>query len=123
MRTLRRHNRMMALIQELNSRMMELELVLNSRMMELVLNSHMMELVLNSCMMELVLNNRSLELDCIEVLELGSKLVLLEHSNCWPSMHGALRAIRRRIRKPCLREAWPKCLADRRNLPLQRIRS
>jgi hypothetical protein len=63
------------------------------------------------------------ELGSTLVLELGSKLVQ-EHSNRWPSLHGAWRAIRRRcIPNPCLREAWPKGLVDRRNLPLQRTRS
>jgi len=65
-----------------------------------------------------------LELGSKLELELGSKLVLLEHSNLWPSLHEAWRTIRRRcIPNPCLREAWQKGLADRRNLPLQRIRS
>ena len=92
--------------------------------MELVLHnrSEVLELS-NSEVLELS-NSEVLELGNSEVLELGSKLVLLVHSNRWPSLHGAWRTIRRRCNpNPCLREAWPKGLADRRNLPLQRIRS
>ena len=117
--------------------MMELVLHNRSEVLELG-NSEVLELG-NSEVLELG-NSEVLELGSSEVLELGSKLVqelgssvvlelgsklvLLEHSNRWPSLHGAWRAIRRRcIPNPCLREAWPKGLADRRNLPLQRIRS
>ena len=92
--------------------------------MELVLHnrSEVLELS-NSEVLELG-NSEVLELGSKLVLELGSKLVLLVHSNRWPSLHGAWRTIRRRCNpNPCLREAWPKGLADRRNLPLQRIRS
>ena len=101
-----------------NSEVLELS---NSEVLELS-NSEVLELG-NSEVLELG-NSEVLELGSKLVLELGSKLVLLVHSNRWPSLHGAWRTIRRRCNpNPCLREAWPKGLADRRNLPLQRIRS
>ena len=101
--------------------MMELVLHNRSEVLELG-NSEVLELG-NSEVLELG-NSEVLELGSKLVLELGSKLVLLVHSNRWPSLHGAWRTIRRRCNpNPCLREAWPKGLADRRNLPLQRIRS
>ena len=104
----------------LHNRSLELELGSNE-VLELG-SSEVLEL--DSMLVLELGSSEVLELDSTLVLELGSKLVLLEHSNRWPSLHGAWRAIRRRcIPNPCLREAWPKGLADRRNLPLQRIRS
>ena len=121
MLTWQRHNRKMELVQELHNRMMELEL--HNRSLVLVLGSSEV-LELDSKLVLELDSNEVLELGSNEVLELGSKLVLLEHSNRWPSSREAWRAIRRRcIPNPCLREAWQKGLADRRNLPLQRIRS
>ena len=122
MLTWQRRNRMMELVQELHNRMMELEL--HNRSLVLALHNRSLVLVLGSSEVLEQGSNEVLELDSSEVLEQDSKLVLLEHSNRWPSLHGAWRAIRRRcIPNPCLHEAWPKGLADRRNLPLQRIRS
>ncbi len=114
MLTWQRHIRMMVL--ELHNRSLVLEL--HNRSLVLVLGSN--EVLGLDSMLEL-------ELDSSEVLELGSKLVLLEHSMRLPSLHGAWRAIRRRcIRLPFLRATWPKGLVDRRirrNLPLLLIRS
>ena len=98
MLTWQRHNRKMEPVQELHSRMMELEL--HNRSLVLVLGSSEVLELDSSEVLELG-NSEVLELGSKLVLELGSKLVLLVHSNRWPSLHGAWRTIRRRcIRLP-----------------------